>query len=94
MDVKTLKDFEILPPKPGVCALCGKDHELDHPHNLTSLYYQYRFYRKYGRFPTWSDAAAHLISVDREILKVILEELGYPYTDTENPIAEPYHKQE
>ncbi len=49
----------LLPPKPGVCQICATDHHPDFPHNQQSLYYQYYFYGKHGRWPTWEDAMAH-----------------------------------
>ncbi|MFT8710441.1 MAG: hypothetical protein ABF820_13525 [Sporolactobacillus sp.] len=49
----------LLPPKPGVCQKCAADHDLGQPHNQQSLYWQYWFYDKYSRWPTWEDAMAH-----------------------------------
>lgn len=49
----------LLPPAPGVCQVCARDHEPEIPHDKTSLYYQTKFYMKTGRVPTWDDAMAH-----------------------------------
>jgi hypothetical protein len=49
----------MLGPGPGVCQECAVDHPHDQPHNRDSLTYQYTFYAKHGRWPTWSDAMAH-----------------------------------
>lgn len=49
----------LLPPKPGLCQQCAVDHPPEHPHNQQSLYWQYWFYGKNGRWPTWFDAMAH-----------------------------------
>ena len=61
MKIKTfgIKDMTILPPRPGVCQICGTKHDPELPHNKDSLYYQYKFYQKHGRWPTWDDAMAH-----------------------------------
>lgn len=51
--------FQIMPAPNGTCAECAKDHDPDHPHNAQSLHYQYVFYGREGRWPTWKDAMAH-----------------------------------
>lgn len=51
--------FILMPCKPGVCQLCAVDHQPEEAHNAQSMFYQYRFYGKYGRWPTWADAIAH-----------------------------------
>ena len=51
--------MQLLPPGEGVCQICARDHEPDMPHNQQSLHYQYWFYGKHGRWPTWADAIAH-----------------------------------
>lgn len=66
MSDSTINEHEIpfehvmlVPPRPGVCPVCAVDHDLAMPHNRDSLYYQMKFRRRYGRFPTWKDAAAN-----------------------------------
>lgn len=54
-----LGSFQLLKPAPGVCQECGVDHTPEMPHNQQSLYYQYDFYGKHGRWPTWKDAMEH-----------------------------------
>ncbi len=49
----------LLPPSPDVCQECAVVHDHDHPHNQQSLFYQYHFQARHGRWPTWSDALAH-----------------------------------
>lgn len=51
--------FTMLPPKGDVCQECGTDHGPDDPHNQQSLMYQYNFYGKNGRWPTWTDSMKH-----------------------------------
>lgn len=43
----------------GTCPECAVAHELWMPHDLDSLAYQYGFYDREGRWPTWEDAMAH-----------------------------------
>ena len=52
----------LLPCAAGVCQQCAKDHPAEQPHNQQSLYWQYYFYGKNGRWPTWADAMAHCTS--------------------------------
>ncbi len=49
----------MLPVKPGTCPECAVVHPPEQPHNQESLTYQYTFYDRYGRWPTWADAMAH-----------------------------------
>lgn len=67
------KGFMLLPPAPGLCQECAVKHEPEQPHNQRSLYYQYRFYRKNGRWPTWADALAHC---SPEVVDAWIDELG------------------
>ena len=92
-EIKTIKDFMILPPKPGTCSICGSEHKSYFPHNAFSLYYKYRFYKKYERFPTWSDACAHVSTCNLNLFKKFLISHNCEFTETENPIAELYEVQ-
>lgn len=49
----------LLPAKPGTCPICAVEHASEDPHNAQSIYYQYWFYKRYQRWPTWADAIAH-----------------------------------
>lgn len=44
---------------PGTCPECAVKHDPRMPHNRDSLRYQYKFYDKHGRWPTWADAMEH-----------------------------------
>lgn len=66
----------ILPAKPGFCQECGAKHEPDLPHNAQSRLYQYAFYGREGRWPTWNDALAHCSDEVRELWKKALTEKG------------------
>lgn len=57
----------------GQCAECATDHPPEYPHNQQSLYYQYMFYEKHGRWPTWVDALAHCTP---EVRAMWVEELA------------------
>lgn len=49
-------EIKIIPRRPGACPICAVRHGPGQPHELNSLYYLNRFYRKHKRFPTWEDA--------------------------------------
>lgn len=44
---------------PGHCLECAVKHAPEDPHNQQSLFWQYSFMEKHGRWPTWKDAMAH-----------------------------------
>jgi hypothetical protein len=56
--------WAVLPAASG-CPECGREHELELPHDLHSLTYQYRFRSlevqagREERWPTWWDAMRH-----------------------------------
>lgn len=60
-DVKEIRfeDMTLAPPLSGTCPECAVNHDPALPHDAQSLYYQYKFRQKNGRWPTWSDAMAH-----------------------------------
>lgn len=49
----------LLPAPPGTCQQCAVAHAPEQAHNQQSLFYQYYFYGKNGRWPTWTDAIDH-----------------------------------
>src|SRR5471030_595135 len=51
--------FKIMPPPPGCCQECGIQHDPKLPHNVAQLHYQYTFYARERRWPSWVDAMAH-----------------------------------
>lgn len=94
MDIKTKKDFYILPPEIGSCSVCGYDHKINHPHKPGSLYYQITFYYKYDRYPTWADAIEHLSGAQKLLIKNYVINNSDEWQKCELPISEPYKKQE
>lgn len=54
-----LQPWTMLKPKPDVCQLCAVNHAPEMPHNQQSMFWQYDFFGKNGRWPTWVDAMAH-----------------------------------
>lgn len=70
------KEGKLLPPKPGVCQECAVDHSPEEPHNQQSLCYQYHFYQRHERWPTWLDAMAHCAPETQEHWKRELVRLG------------------
>jgi hypothetical protein len=55
----TMQGFMMLDPSPDTCHECGRAHDCRQAHDNQSLIFQYRFYSKRGRWPTWKDALAH-----------------------------------
>lgn len=55
----TMQGFMMLPPGPDACQECAVEHDCRQGHDNRSLVFQYRFYSKRGRWPTWKDAIAH-----------------------------------
>lgn len=66
----------LLPPRPDVCQVCAVDHRPGDPHNAQSLYYQYQFYGRFGRWPTWADAVAHCMPTLQWLWRQGLEARG------------------
>lgn len=60
----------------GTCPECAVAHDPRMPHNQQSLTYQYHFYDKNGRWPTWEDAMAHCTKTVQDFWKVALREKG------------------
>lgn len=67
---------QLLPAKPGTCQECGTAHKPEQPHDAQSLFYQYAFYGREGRWPTWSDAMGHCAPFIREQWTKLLKERG------------------
>jgi hypothetical protein len=61
-----MNGFKMLPTPPGTCPECAVVHDQNEPHDKRSLAYQYSFYAKRGRWPTWTDAMAHVTPDVRE----------------------------
>lgn len=75
--MKTEKaSFMLLPAPKGTCEQCAVDHPPEQPHNQQSLFWQYWFYGKHGRFPTWADAMAHCTDAVKSLWKSELGKLG------------------
>lgn len=75
-EIDLAREGVLLPPPPGVCRSCAVDHEPELPHDQTSLYWQYRFYRDAGRWPTWDDAMAHCTDEVKAMWKKAMAEAG------------------
>ena len=60
----------------GTCEMCATAHDPNMPHNLQSLTYQYNFYDKEGRWPTWRDAMAHCTPEMQQAWTEALKERG------------------
>ena len=66
----------LLPCAKNVCPACAVDHPPEHPHNMQSLYYQYWFLQRFGRWPTWADAIAHCSEEGNVATRVLLNAVG------------------
>lgn len=64
--------FGILPPPSNKCQVCAVAHEPHLFHDCQSLFYQYAFYGRHGRWPTWADASAHCSPEVIDALKDVL----------------------
>lgn len=82
-------NMQLLPPKPGTCPICAVEHPDDAPHNQQSLYYQYRFYARRSRWPTWADAIAHCTEGVRRAWEDQLREHNAWSEPDGEPIADP-----
>lgn len=63
-------------PAPGKCPECAVDHAPEQPHDQQSMAYQYDFYGKNGRWPTWTDAMAHCSDDVKKLWTAALKERG------------------
>jgi hypothetical protein len=74
-------------PQPGQCPECAVFHPPDMPHNQQSMFYQYSFREKHGRWPTWSDALAHCTPHVRQqwIEQLKLHGVTVPEPETNSP---------
>jgi hypothetical protein len=71
-----LAPFRMLGTPQGTCPECAVKHEAGQPHNARSLAYQYDFYGKHGRWPTWADAVAHCAAEIQSAWKAELTRRG------------------
>lgn len=67
---------EILPAAFGCCQECGVKHGIEYPHNVETIRYQYVFFGREGRWPTWADAMAHCSDPVRQLWTKFLTERG------------------
>lgn len=69
--VETVK-FGIIPPPVDRCQVCAVKHEPHLFHDCQSLFYQYAFHGRHGRWPTWADASAHCDALVVGMLQEVL----------------------
>jgi hypothetical protein len=84
------RSMDKTPPRRGTCQLCGTRHTENDGHSLRSRFYQTRFRAAHGREPTWADTAAHLPADLQLRWRKIVESMGQKWSETDEPIAEPY----
>jgi hypothetical protein len=73
---KHLAGWKMLPAKPGTCEECAVAHEPEMPHDASSMFYQYHFYNRKGRWPNWKDAMSHCAPEIRGLWTEALIETG------------------
>jgi hypothetical protein len=61
---------------PGTCPECAVAHDPQQPHDWQSLAYQYKYYDRHGRWPTWADAMAHCSPEVKALWRDALKEHG------------------
>ncbi len=71
-----LGPWMMLKAPPDTCPECAVKHDPSQPHNQQSLTYQYDFYGKNGRWPTWADAMAHCAADVQDRWKAALRQKG------------------
>jgi hypothetical protein len=81
MKVEIVKPMMLLPPAPGKCQECATEHDVKHPHNATSMFYQVKFKMENNREATWKDAMEHC---SEEMKGYWLTELGRMGIDVES----------
>ncbi len=86
-----MEEIKVRAPLPGTCPECAVKHDERDPHDLESLYYQYRFYKQNGRLPTWADAMRHCSPITQAAWAEKLEKRGIRMT---LPVAEDADGQE
>ncbi len=86
--------MKLLPAKKGTCCMCATAHGEHEAHNFQSLFYGMRFKMKYGREATCADSVAHLPpklqAAWKEAAIPLFQKHGIEWTETGEPIAEPY----
>lgn len=60
----------------GQCPECAVKHTPEQAHNQQSLFWQYSFREKNGRWPTWEDAIAHCTPEVQEKWRIELRKHG------------------
>lgn len=66
----------MMPAKEGTCSECAVEHDPTHPHNAQSMFYQYKFFNEFGRWPDWKDAMKHCPKEIKAHWMEHLEKLG------------------
>jgi len=67
-------------PNDGTCDQCATAHAPEMPHNQQSLFWNYDFFGKNGRWPKWSDAMAHCTDEMKTLWTKALRDRGIDIT--------------
>lgn len=67
----------LLPPlDPNVCKSCAVEHDPAMPHSADSLHFQYWWYSRYQKWPSWADAMFHCDEEVQRVTREVLERHG------------------
>lgn len=80
--IDLLNKGKLVPPSPDKCQKCAVKHSANTPHKGDSLYYQYWFKKKYGRWPTWKDAMEHCTTEVKKLCIEVLEDHRVDWRNT------------
>lgn len=82
-------DAMLLPPPEDTCQECAWKHTPEQPHNQQTMFWQYKFRQKRGRWPTWKDAVAHCTPAVQAHWEAALRKIGEwsePITSKEDEV--------
>lgn len=80
--IKPFSEAMLVPPPPGVCQQCARDHDPAEPHDQQSLHFKYWFRLREAkagreeRWPSWADAMAHCEPEVQQRWREALEQRG------------------
>jgi len=72
--INLLKECELVPPALDKCQQCAVKHSYNAPHKGDSVFYQYWFKKRFGRWPTWEDAMKHCSDEVKKLCIEVLED--------------------
>jgi hypothetical protein len=77
----------MMPPAADKCQVCAVAHEPHLFHDCRSLFYQYAFYGRQRRWPTWADTCAHCEPLIVDALKDTLASNNIKWSEPPDGVA-------